>query len=447
MKVLIVGCGVSGRSAFDFLKRQNVEVEFAKEDDINAKALNEKYLDRLFEGLSFIVTSPGVSRDILFLKEAKKRKIKIVGEFELGTKNIDASMIAITGTNGKTTTVSLINYLLKDYQKGKVYCGGNIGVPVSSFACLIKKEDVCVLECSSFQLEKIKNFAPHISAVLNISPDHLNRHKTMKNYIVCKQNIAKKQTENDYLLINADDEILMQNIPKTKAQILYFSTQKKVIGCYVKHGCIYFNDNLFEKKLVSLKNLKLVGNHNLSNVLCAVLAVYLQTKNLEILKNISEFQGVEHRLEYVKNINGVLFYNDSKATNIGSVLVAAKSFKNEICLILGGSDKGYNFDELFKNMPKNVKNIAIFGQTKQKIAFSAEKFGFKNFYLCDTLKSATLLCYTLAKPKQVVLLSPACASFDQFSNYKERGNFFKKIVKEIDENENNFFDENQTKKN
>lgn len=438
MKALIVGSGVSGRSAYDYLKNKGYQVEFAKSEDLKSFDFKQDYLDRLFDGLSFIVVSPGVSLEVPLLVEAKKRHIKIVGEFDLGAEFLNGDIIAVTGTNGKTTTVSLINFLLQDYN-GNVFLGGNIGVPVTSFSKKTKAEDISVLECSSFQLETVKKFHAHIAAILNFSEDHLNRHKTMKNYIRCKQKITKNQTAKDYLLINADDEILMNNLPKTKAKTFYFSTKSKVVGCYIKGSSIYFNDNLFEEKLVSIKNLKLVGEHNLSNVLCAVLSVYLETRNKHYFMSLKDFEGVDHRIEFVKNVCGVLFYNDSKATNISSTMVALKSFKCGINLILGGSDKGYSFDELFKNLPKNVKNIAIFGQTKQKIADSAEKYNFKNYYICESLKASVMLCYELAKPKEVVLLSPACASFDCFSNYEERGNFFKKIVKELSENESDIF--------
>lgn len=441
MKVLIVGCGVSGQSAFKYLTSKGYDVEFAKNEDINfgENLNNKKYVDRLFSGLSFIVVSPGISLDLPIIKLARERKIKVIGELELGCKNMKSDIIAVTGTNGKTTTVSLINFLLKDY-KQKSYLGGNIGVPVTSFCKDTKKDDIVVLECSSYQLETVQKFHAHISAILNFTPDHLIRHKTFKRYIKCKQKITINQTENDYLLINADDNVLMQNIPKTKAKIYYFSTKNKVFGCYIKRGCIYFNDNLSEKRLVSLSEIKLIGEHNKSNILCACLAVYLETGDEKLLSNVKDFYGVEHRIEYVKTINNVAFYNDSKATNIESTLVALASFKQKINLILGGSDKGYSFDELFKKLPKNVINIAVCGETKQKILDSANKFKFKNIYSCDCLKSSVKKLFEIAKPNEIILLSPACASFDFFKNYEERGCVFKKIVKEIIENETSLFE-------
>lgn len=445
MKVLVVGSGLSGRSAYDYLLKQNIEVEFADEKIVNLKEfeLSESEKDRLFCGLSFIVASPGISLDLPFFKEVKKRKIKVIGELELGYTGLSGKSIAVTGTNGKTTTVSLINFLLKKYEHN-VFLGGNIGVPITSFCKQTKEEDISVLECSSYQLESIQKFHPNIACILNFSVDHLARHKTLKRYINCKNKIAKNQTKNDILIANADCKLLMNNLPKTKAKIYYFSTKKKVVGCYVKHGCIYFNDSKKEEKLLSLKHIKLLGEHNVSNVLCAVLAVYLLTQNKSYFDDIQNFNGVEHRIEYVKTIKGVSFYNDSKATNIDSTIVAVKSFKSNINLILGGSDKGYGFDELFKNLPKNVKTIAVFGQTKKKIAFSANKYGFKNFYICSSLKASVKLCYDLAKKDSIVLLSPACASFDCFSCFEERGNIFKKIVKEIAFDENVIL-ENQQK--
>ncbi len=436
--IIVAGNGKSGRSAYDFLKRKGESVRFLSQDDLDKKSFKKQELDRLFEGLSFIVKSPGISFENEFIKQAKVRKIKVIDEFELGAKNIKSNILAVTGTNGKTTTVSLINFLLKGY-KNKTFLGGNIGVPVTSFCDKVEKEDSVILECSSFQLEKYSSFKPHVSAILNVTPDHLNRHKTFKNYVKAKYNICKSQTENDFLILNADDEFLLKNPPKTKAQVFYFSTKKQVKGCYVKNGYIYFNDNLVCKKLASVKIIKLVGDHNLSNVLCGILMVYLKTKNFDFISEISNFVSVPHRIEFVKKISGIEFFNDSKATNISSALSAINSFKSGINLILGGSDKGYEFDEIFAKIPKNVKNIAVFGQTKQKIALSAKKFGFENLYVCDSLKSATLLLFELASIGEVVLLSPACASFDCFSNYEERGEFFKKIVKEIDD-ENSLFD-------
>ena len=436
MKVLVAGGGKSGKAVLTLLKNQGQNAEIVDDEVLNFCPQSQKNInfDRLFSGLSFIVKSPGLSFDLPFFKEAKKRKIKVVGELEYASGFVQGDIIAVTGTNGKTTTVSLMFHILSGLMSN-VFLGGNVGVPVSSFASQTQKGDIVILECSSFQLEKIKNFKPHIACILNVTPDHLNRHKTMKNYLDCKWNIAKKLTENDYLIVNADDENLMKNLKNTKAKIFFFSTKKQVVGCYVKRNSIYFNDNFSEVRLLSLSKFKLVGEHNISNLLCACLAIFLQTKSKIILENAYTFLGVEHRIEYVKTIKNIAFYNDSKATNTDSSMVAIKSFKCGINLILGGSDKGCDFDDFFKNLPKNVTNIALFGETKHKIAFFAEKNNFKNYTIFDNLKACVWWCYSKSKPNEIVLLSPACASFDCFKSYEERGSIFKKIVEEIFKNE------------
>lgn len=436
MRALILGLGISGRSAGEFLEKHGIAFEFAKSADIECKKFEKQYLDRLFDGLSFIVTSPGIDPNLELLKQARLRKIKIVCEFELGACQIKGDIIAVTGTNGKTTTVSLIGFLLKNYDAGKVYLGGNIGIPVTSFAGQTGPEDISVLECSSYQLEYAKNFHPHIAAILNLSVDHLARHGTFEKYIRAKLSITKNQTASDFLLLNADCETIMEHLPKTEAQVYYFSTKRKVVGCYIKNKCIYFNDNQGEVKLVSVRKIKLIGEHNLSNILCAVLAVWLKTKNKKHLNFVHDFVGVPHRTEFVKKIGGIDFYNDSKATNIDSTIVATKSFSGKINLILGGSDKGYEFDELFAKMPKNVKKIAVFGQTKSKILSAAARANFTEIYSFDNLKQCTIFCYKSAKKGEIVLLSPACASFDFFLNFEHRGAVFKKIVEEISQNEN-----------
>lgn len=439
MKVMIVGSGLSGLAVFDYLKEKNIDCFFADEKDIYSSYFEEEYIDNLLKDVTLAIISPGVNLRNELIFQLKKRRIAFFGELEFGSSKLSNDILAVTGTNGKTTTVSLINFLLKDYSGG-CKLGGNIGVPVTKLLKTMSDENIVVLECSSFQLESTRKFKPHIAVILNITEDHLNRHRTMKEYIKCKYKITKNQTKNDYLLLNADDEILNNNPPKTKAKVFYFSTKRKVVGSYIKNNYIYFNDNVKEIKLCSVSKLKVKGEHNLSNILASVLSVYLETGNKKILKGIENFQGVEHRIEFVKNINGVEFYNDSKATNIASTLVATLSFNSPINLILGGSDKGYNFDELFKKLPKNVKTIAVFGQTRSKIAFSAKKNNYKNIFICDDLESATKLLFNLSNRGDVILLSPACASFDFFSNFEERGNFFKKIVRDIDENENSVFE-------
>lgn len=427
MKTLIIGSGVSGKAVYKYLKDEKCSCEIL-EKFIESSELFDKLESGKFNR---VIVSPGIKLDKNIIFQLKKRKIALYGEMEFGVSKINNKIIAVTGTNGKTTTVSLIGYLLRKYLSGSCVAG-NIGVPITS---LINKlnDEVVVLECSSFQLETINKFSPHIAVILNISEDHLNRHKTMKEYIRCKYKITKNQTEKDFLLLNADDDYLFNNSPKTKAKIFYFSTKNKVLGVYLKNRIAYFYDGIKEEKLVSLSKVCLKGEHNLSNILASILSVYLLTKDKNLLKDVLMFQGVPHRIEFVNNIKGVEFYNDSKATNISSCLVACNSFNSKINLILGGSDKGYNFDDLFKKLPKNVKNIAIFGETKTKIAFSIKKFNFKNYYYFDNLRDCVTHLFNISLPGEVVLLSPACASFDQFESYEHRGNVFKNIVNELGE--------------
>lgn len=448
-KILVLGLSKSGIAAaklgislgYDVYltegKAEVNELQIKELQNLDIKVEYGSHSDEFIKGSSFVVTSPGIPPKSDIFKRIQKENIPIISEVEFAYLNSDTPFIAITGTNGKTTTISLLSFILSGNKN--IFVGGNIGTPVTSFTTETKDEDIILLECSSYQLESIKKFSPHIAGILNITEDHLIRHKTMKNYIKAKFNITKNQTEKDYLLINFDSEILMQNLPKTRAKIYYFSIKEKVIGCYIKNDSIYFNDGLKEKKLVSLKNIKLVGNHNLSNILCAVLAVYLELNEKKLLTRISQFQGVKHRIEFVKNIEGISFYNDSKATNIDSTLVAVNSFKSEINLILGGSEKGYEFDKLFKNLPNNVKNIIVFGQTKQKIIDASKRNNFSKIHKCTSLKECVMLGYKLSKKGDIVLLSPACASFDHFKNFEERGNVFIKIVKEIDDGENSLF--------
>ncbi|MBR3885399.1 MAG: UDP-N-acetylmuramoyl-L-alanine--D-glutamate ligase [Clostridia bacterium] len=432
MKTLIVGSGKSGLAVADYLNARKIDYIFASENNIDLSKIKENELDEKLKGINQIITSPGIKINKKTIFQIKKRNIAFFNEFEFGVSKIKNTSIAVTGTNGKTTTVSLINFLLKDYDCG-CEVGGNIGIPVTSLVDKLNGEEFVVLECSSFQLENINNFAPHISIILNIAQDHLDRHKTMKEYIRCKYNISKFQSKNDILLLNADDEYLYNNPPKTKAKILYFSLNKKIKGVYLKNRKVIYFDGIKEKVLCVLRNIKLRGNHNLSNMLASILAVYLITDNLNFILKLSKFEGVAHRIEFVKKIRGVEFYNDSKATNISSTLVACVSFKCSVNLILGGSDKGLDFDELFEKIPKNIKRIAVFGEIKNKIALSIKKYNFLNYYICDTLKECVDVLFDNSSSGEVILLSPACASFDQFSNYEERGNVFKKIVFELSE--------------
>lgn len=444
MKALIIGTGISGKSVNRLLKKQGYRTFIFDDRKCNLELVR----DRLFDGLSLVIVSPGVCLENEVVKLAKEKGIEVVGELEYASRFLSCDYIAITGTNGKTTTTSLV-YDLFDKVLCQTYKGGNIGIPVSSFALDTEKEDKVVLEVSSFQLETIKTFKPKVACLLNITPDHLNRHKTMQNYIQTKMKIFENQTNEDYAILNFDKKtILKKYFPKIKSQIYYFSTKNVCKGCYSKNGSIYFNDGTESKFIMKTSAVPLAGEHNLANALASLLSAILYGEtNFDHLRNmLTKFKGVSHRLEFVKEIGGVSFINDSKATNIDSTIVAMKAMSEPTTLILGGSDKGFDFDELFDNFPKIIKNIIVIGQTQAKIIASATKKGVSNVYEAKSLKDAVFLGYSLSKKGETVLLSPACASYDMFKNFEQRGKVFVKVVRELERVENRKISNKKTKK-
>ena len=427
MRVLVVGKKESGFAAQKLLNANGFDVVLV--DDCDGLSFNEKS-DLLSSGLLFVVISPGVSLVSDWVRLAKKNNVEVIGELELSFRYLKGTICAITGTNGKTTTTTLLGELLKTM--GKTFVGGNIGVAASNFAQKTTKKDYIALEVSSFQLESIKSFKPHIAALLNITPDHLNRHKTMKNYIKTKFKIFKNMTKYDFAVINADSEVIMKNLSKIRANKFYFSTENEVRGCYLKNDFIYFKDDNKTIPVCPKSSIRLVGEHNLSNALAAILIFILAGGDYNLVKGVLEnFYGVSHRLEFVTSINSVKFYNDSKSTNPDSTMVAIKSFSEPLILLLGGSDKGIDLLDLMRNLPKNVIKIIAFGQVNEKIMQAAKTVGLNNLIKANSVKDATLLAFNLASSGDVVLFSPGFASFDEFSNFEERGRFFVKVVKEI----------------
>lgn len=435
MKVLVVGYQKSGKSASKLLKKLGYKVVVVSDD----RCLEQNKIDRLIEDLSFIVTSPAVPKESKLLQTAQKHNIKIIGELELGFQNLKGKLIAITGTNGKTTTTSLTSHLLGEEN---VFVGGNIGIPLSQVCEKTDYKSITVCEVSSFQLDRIDRFRPNISVFLNFSEDHLNYHKTVQNYLDSKLNIFLNQTKKDWAILNADDDLVNSIVP-SKVKRLYFSTKKIVNGCYVLDGSIYFRDTtkavcgyLNPVKIADVSDLQLLGEHNLSNALAGISCAILSGLSPDIIKHrLRTFKPVKHRLEYVTDINGISFINDSKATNTLSTICAIASMARPTTLILGGSDKGCEFDELFASSV--VANYVFMGETKFKLALTAKKYGIDNFVLADNLSSAVNRAYNLTDEGEVVLFSPACASFDMFSGYEERGKCFCGIVRELKRNENN----------
>lgn len=444
MKALVIGKGISGKSANKLLKRIGYSTYVI---DDNMKFKYKLLKEKLFSSVALAVVGPGVALDNEIIKNVKANNIELIGEVELATTYLEPSFIAITGTNGKTTTTSLTGELLSGCFKN-VYVGGNIGIPVSSFALQTKQEDGVVLEISSFQLETIQNFRPKVACLLNITPDHLNRHKTMGNYIKTKFRIFENQTIKDFAVVNFDDPVIsMQDFSEIKSQIYYFSTKTPCKGCYVENGNIYFNDGKVSRFIMKTSDVPLKGEHNLSNILAGLTCAILYGADFDSLAyKTQKFKGVSHRLEFIKEINGISYINDSKSTNISSTKVAMKAMSEPTTVILGGSDKGFDFDELFENIPPIIKNFVVIGETKEKILRAAENMQVSNVYEASSLKEAVLLATSLSLSGETVLLSPACASFDMFSNYEQRGKVFASIVREIEKSENSKVSSKKTKR-
>ncbi len=389
-----------------------------------------KHSEKVFE-CNLIVISPGVPSDSEILIEAKKRNIKIISEIELASQFCKGSIITITGSNGKTTTTSLIGHLLNNTNK-KCYTAGNIGLAFSEIALDVKENEFVSLEVSSFQLDFIEKFKPNIALILNITPDHLNRYNNnFEEYIKSKYRIFENQNENDLLILNADDETIKKYPIKTKSKIKFFSLLNKIDnGCYLHNDQIIFCEDKIEKFRFNTKDLQLKGEHNYANAMASIIvAKSVNADDKKIFEGLKSFKGVEHRLELVAEINGVKYINDSKATNVDSVWYALKSFDNPIYLILGGLDKGNNYEKIKPLVLDKVKKIFAIGLSAKKI------FQFFHHDIKVEIKNSLEDCVRAANMEaregDVVLLSPACASFDMFENYEHRGKVFKNVVENL----------------
>lgn len=367
---------------------------------------------KAIEFAEMLVVSPGIHLDIPILFEAKKKGITIISEIELAYRILSKPMIAVTGTNGKTTTTTLIGELLKAGGK-KVAVAGNIGAPLVEVNDA--NLDYIVAEISSYQLETTVGFKPWISVILNISPDHLERHKSMEEYIGRKARIFMNQKSDDYVIFNMDDPEVTRIVKKAKAKLVGFTKS--------------------DQEIITLlpSEIKLPGRHNLENALAAAQAAYLCGVDKKTVADVLRiFSGVEHRIEFVSEIKGAEFYNDSKATNPDSTLVALETFKGRgIILILGGRDKGVALDTLSQKVKEGVKAVVLIGEASQRFNNALAQVNFLNIYEAHSMEEAVKVAADLAKPRDIVLLSPACASFDMFSNFEERGRVFKDAVKMI----------------
>lgn len=378
----------------------------------------------------FIVISPGVPTDIPLVEEARKLGKEVVSEIELGYRMTRTPIIAITGTNGKTTTTALLGEIMKASGR-KTFVTGNIGSPMIAEVKNASPEDVFVLEASSFQLETTVDFKPAVGAILNITPDHLNRHKTLENYISAKSKIFANQKEEDYTILNWDNPETKKLSGLAKSKILFFS-RKEILpeGAYVEDGYLTLSLNGKKVRVIDIKDIFIPGQHNLENALAAALMAYCMGVDENIIKKIlQDFRGVEHRIEYVCETDGVIYYNDSKGTNPDSSIQALITMTRPTVLIAGGMDKGTDFDEFASYFNVKVKALVLFGETSAKIETAARQAGFHNIYHVSNLEDAVMKSKELASSGDCILLSPACASWDMFKSYEQRGRLFKSIVR------------------
>jgi UDP-N-acetylmuramoylalanine--D-glutamate ligase len=445
-KVLVVGTGISGIAAAELLQKKGVSVTlFDGDKDLDTDTLYKKspaikeiplLLGDLSEeqmaDFTVAVLSPGVPTDIPMVNAMREKGIAIWGEIELAYYFGKGRLVAITGTNGKTTTTALTGEIMKNcFSDVKVV--GNIGIPYTSVAAETTEETVTVAEISSFQLETTHSFAPKVSAILNITPDHLNRHHTMECYIRTKEDITKNQTKADFCVLNYEDEVLREFAKKCPATVVFFSS-KRVLdeGFYLDGDDIYYAHEGQKTHVIRTDELNLLGRHNYENVMAAAaMAVSFGVPMEKIVEVLKTFTAVEHRIEYVTEKRGVRFYNDSKGTNPDAAIQGIRAMNRPTFLIGGGYDKQSEYDEWIEAFDGKVKALVLIGQTADKIAECAHRHGFTDTVKADTLEEAMRYCYDHAVSGDAVLLSPACASWGMFTNYEERGRMFKDIANNL----------------
>lgn len=447
--ILILGAtlrsGVSiANVLYDINCNNDINIEYALSDskteeelklsiealkDKNAKLYFGKQDANILKDITLIIISPGVPQSIDIVKEAKKRNIKVIGEIEFAYNLIpDRNYISVTGTDGKTTTVNLIYSIISSYKKARLL--GNVGNTFSKEVESIEKDEDIVLELSSFQLETVDNFHSHISVILNIAEDHLDRYKDIEDYFNAKKNITKNQNSNDFLILNYDNfytNRYYNELIKTKDiafNVLTFSTKNKEANLYYnsEDECLYYN----AEKIFSIAKRKLLGMHNIENILASVLACIKDNIPIEYIdKAVNNFQSIEHRLEFVKEIDGVRYINDSKATSMSAVMSALKSFDKNIILIMGGRNKGIDFKPLKSIIEERVKKLILTGEASEDLSSMIDV---SNKIIIKDFTEAFDYAKKIAVKGDTVLLSPGCASFDSFKNYEERGKYFKSLV-------------------
>ena len=447
-KVLVFGAGISGIGAADLLCQvQAVPViydgnEKLTEEEVLAKLQNPsgasavlgELPDSLLDQVELAVLSPGVPTDLEEVKRIRAKGIPVWGEVELAWQMGKGKVMAITGTNGKTTTTALTGQIMKDYFPD-VYIVGNIGTPYTSCALKMTQDTVTVAEISSFQLETIQEFAPRVSAILNITEDHLNRHHTMEEYIRVKELITCNQGKEDVCVLNYEDPVLRQfgEEQKERIGITYFSSLRELPqGVFLRGSQIILRENGKETAVTDTGSLKILGRHNHENVMAAIAIARAAGVPVErIKKTVENFRAVPHRIEYVTEKNGVVYYNDSKGTNPDAAIKGIQAMDRPTLLIGGGYDKQSEYTEWINSFDGKVRCLVLIGQTREKIQEAAKACGFTDTILADSLEEAVKICAAKAKPGDAVLLSPACASWGQFDNYEQRGDKFKEYVNRL----------------
>lgn len=437
-KVLVIGAARSGIAAAKIAENLGAQIVLSdsKENlNINLRGVEiklGKQTDELLNGVDLIIVSPAVPLRIPLLKAAVDKNIPIISEVELAYDLAKSPLCAVTGTNGKTTTVTLLGLLLKE-KFSKVGVGGNIGVPLSEVALEVGEGGYLAAEISSYQMEATKNFKPHISAILNVTPDHLKRHGTMEVYQAMKEKIFAQETAEDFLILNYDDERTREMINRAACKVLYFSRQIELDeGAFLKNNSLVIKIDGKVHNLCTIDELGIKGGHNVENALAASLIAFLAGVAADkISKVLKTFQGVEHRIEFVREIDGVKYYNDSKATNTDSAIKALETFAGHIILIAGGDDKGTDLTDFLKLVKERVDYLILVGDAAARFKTCAVENNFPADKILEagySMERAVEIAKEIARPPQVVLLSPACASFDMYSDFEERGCDFKRIV-------------------
>lgn len=441
-RVLVVGMGKSGIAAIQAMLKLGAEVtvqDSKKAEDMDGQLLNfltgrglKLCLGKVPEDMGafdMLILSPGVDPELDFIEEARRKGAEIVGELEIAYRVARGSFVAITGTNGKTTTTTLVGEIFRNARRS-TYVVGNIGVAVISKALDTKEGDWLITETSSFQLQTVKYFKPVVSAILNITPDHLNRHHTMENYGSAKAGVFANQDEQGYCVINYDDEMCRRLAPGCKAKVVPFSSTRQLdMGAFVKDGNLVIADGDKIYDLCRADQLKIIGKHNVENALAAAAISYFAGIEPEVIgETLKSFGGVAHRIEYCGEIEGVKFYNDSKGTNIDATVTALNAIKENIILIAGGDGKGQDFRTLTDNFDGRVKHMVLIGRDGPKIAAAAEESGFKNYIYGANMEECVREAFRLAEKGDTVLLSPACASWDMYDNFEQRGDHFKEVT-------------------